>query len=436
MKPARQHKGSAESAVWVRAERLPTLEELAWLKSPEGHAVCAAMAGGDPADTPAAVRRWRQRLEPEHVAAAWMQVTLRSAARAKFSRADQMLFDRVALEQATDDVIAVYKVSRFAGIGRVVDFCCGIGGDTLALAGGKRGQVPFAAQRPDEGCFAQKEPDPFFRREVVAIDWSATRLFMAEHNAGVYGRTITPLQADAEFERPAAEAAHIDPDRRATGPRRHAPDASSPGLGVLQRLIQRYENVAVKFSPGADLTLLPFEAELEWISHHGECRQAVAWTGRFRQAQRRATVLPGGESVAASEHDAIEWPAAQPIKAGQILFEPDAAVIRANLAGVVARRYALAPIDPQIALLIGGQPASTTLLRPFRIIDVIDWSMTRARRWLAGHAVGHLDVKTRGFAARPEDIIRRLKTSGKRSAVLFLTRVGQQPTAILTERLT
>jgi SAM-dependent methyltransferase len=394
--------------VWIREDRPVTPEELAWLKTPEARDVCAAMTAGEPADTPAAIERWRQRLRPEQVAAAWNQVSLRRAARIKFSRADEMLFDRVGLEQATDEIVAMHKARRFAGCGRIADLCCGIGGDTLALAS---------------------------QRDVVAVDWSASRVTMAEHNTTVYGGKVAGRIGDVLLDRPAADAVHIDPDRRSSGPRRHGPEFSSPDLDDLQRIVVHYRNAAIKFSPGVDFPSLPFEAEIELISHDGECKQAVLWTGRFAQAHRRATVLPAGESVIAVPGDDLTWPQPRPLQTGLVLYEPDAAVIRADLVGVIARQFDLRPIDRQIAWLVGEQVVPTTVLTPFRVIDWMEFSARKAKAWLAEHDVGHLEIKTRGFASRPEEIQHQLRPKGRRRAVLFLTRVDDRPTAVLAERL-
>lgn len=114
---ARRH---APPPVWIREDRLPTLEEVTWLTSPEGRSTTTEMQES-PADTPAAIARWRQRLSADQVAAAWQQVQLRRAARSKFTRAAEMLFDRVALEQASDEVVAAHKARRFAGISRVAE---------------------------------------------------------------------------------------------------------------------------------------------------------------------------------------------------------------------------------------------------------------------------------------------------------------------------
>jgi hypothetical protein len=69
-------------------------------------------------------------------AARWasLQVDLRKKARAKFANADQMLFDREALEQATHEAVAKYHASKFPVGEPVVDMTVGIGADMIALA--------------------------------------------------------------------------------------------------------------------------------------------------------------------------------------------------------------------------------------------------------------------------------------------------------------
>ncbi len=70
----------------------------------------------------------------ELIAAALTQQALRNAARAKFSRAGQMLFTRDGLEQASSELTAAHAAGRFAGPLLVADLCCGIGGNLVALA--------------------------------------------------------------------------------------------------------------------------------------------------------------------------------------------------------------------------------------------------------------------------------------------------------------
>ncbi len=393
---------------WVREHRLPSAAELVWLQSAAGVACCREMAAGRGADTPAAIAHWRERLQPHLVATAWSQVVLRRTAAGRFSRAADMLFDRVGLEQATDDVVAAHKARRFAGLERVADLCCGIGGDALALAAVAK---------------------------VTAMDWSAARVAMTEHNARVYGGAVVGLVGDATAARPDAAAVHLDPDRRPEGRRRHQPELGSPNLAEVASLVRHYANVAVKLSPGADFEALPFDAEVELVSHRGECKQAVAWTGRLAGCYRRATALPAGEAVWADSREELTWPSPGELAPGRLLYEPDAAVVRARLVGPLARRHELAPVDPQIAYLVGDREVRSALLAGFRILEVVPWSTVSARKLLHRHDVGRLEIKTRGFAGRPEDLLRKLHPKGQASATLLLTRLGERPVGILAERL-
>ena len=318
-----------------------------------------------------------------------------------------MLLDRVGLEQATDEIVAVYKAQRFAGVGHIVDLCCGIGGDSLALAA---------------------------RSTVTAVDWSPLRTAIAEHNARVYERSIATLTADVTVCRPQAEAVHIDPDRRAEGPRRHAIEAGSPDLQTLQQIVGHYVHAAIKLSPGADFKTIGLDAEIEVISHHGQCKQAVAWTGRFHQARRRATALPTGESISADAADDLAWPIPGTVASDKWLYEPNPAVVRADLVGVLAHKFGLAPVDPLIAYLVGDQLVDTALMAPFRVLEIADFSTGSVRQLLSRHDVGTLEIKSRGFAVRPEELRKLLRPRGSRPATLFLTRLTDRARAILAER--
>ena len=54
--------------------------------------------------------------------------------RTEVCRRRAQFFTPVGWEQATDELIAAYKASRFPADGPVADLCCGIGGDLLVLA--------------------------------------------------------------------------------------------------------------------------------------------------------------------------------------------------------------------------------------------------------------------------------------------------------------
>src|SRR5690606_29083393 len=110
------------------------------------------------ADELALQKALRQAYPDDLVRAALRQHELRQRAAGKFTRAEQMWFDRVGLEQSTSEAVARHKAARFSG--EVDDLCCGIGADTLALAA---------------------------HTQVRSIDRRESLTLMSEWNAEVYG---------------------------------------------------------------------------------------------------------------------------------------------------------------------------------------------------------------------------------------------------------
>src|SRR5260221_327160 len=94
-------------------------------------------------------RSLRERYPPGLVAAALTQQALRTAARAKFSRAEQMLFTRAGLEQASSEITAAHSAARYAAATLVADLCCGIGGELTGPGPGGGGVgVGFSCAKP------------------------------------------------------------------------------------------------------------------------------------------------------------------------------------------------------------------------------------------------------------------------------------------------
>ncbi len=65
----------------------------------------------------------------------------------------RLFFTPLGLEQATDGWIADYKAQRFTAGRRAIDFCCGIGGDLLALS--LRGPTVGIDRDPVAALFAE-----------------------------------------------------------------------------------------------------------------------------------------------------------------------------------------------------------------------------------------------------------------------------------------
>ena len=349
----------------------------------------------------------RRDAPPELAAAVLETVLLRRRAAAKFDRADRMYFTRAALEQASAEVVSRYRARRFAGYGAVADLGCGIGGDTIALAG-----VAGA---------------------VIGIDRDPLRLAMARANAAVYEvvERTRFVEADIRATGPAgAPAAFFDPARRtAEGRRIYGVEAYEPPLSIVRDWLPRTVALGVKVSPGldvAELASLGLEPEVEFISVAGELREAALWFGPLRTAARRATLLPGGHTL--TDAGAPPAPVAPP---GAYLLEPDPAVYRAGLLAELARSLRASQIDATIAYLSTDHPPRTPFARTWRVDETLPFSVKGVRRRLRELNVGSVTVKKRGSPLDPQQFERTLRLHGPAHRTVFLTRAAGRPVAII-----
>ncbi|HTU26729.1 MAG TPA: hypothetical protein VMF30_15080 [Pirellulales bacterium] len=400
------------------------LADLAWLVSPAA-AACLSSAAEE-RDPLARAARLRSELSAERARLVAQQVELRHRAARKFAAAERMFFTPVGLEQATDGWTAAYKAARFAGAGRVLDFCCGIGGDLTALATRTAAhgvdRDPAAALLAEANCRALLELSPAGEPTFPA--------------AAVTVGDVSPDQLVAD------DAWHIDPDRRPSGRRTTQVALHDPPAGVIDSLLAAAPAGAVKLAPAAELPAAWRDAaELEWISSARECRQLVAWFGPLagQPGRHRATLVPrGGEPGAAAPASFsglpdVECPVAAVV--GQYVFDPDPALVAARLVGALAREQGLAALVAGGAYLTADHPLDHPLLAALAVSEVVPWDVRRLKRLLAERRIGRLEVKQRGTRFDPATVARELKVAGDAAATLILYRRAKSVVAILAERV-
>lgn len=346
---------------------------------------------------------------PADLAQAALDTALwRQKAARKFTRAATMYFTREALEQASGEAIARYRAARFAGLPRVGDLGCGIGGDTLALA----------AVAP-----------------VVGVERAPERLWLARANLAAYdlAERATWVQADlAAWPWATLSGAWCDPARRtAEGRRVFSVHDYAPPLADVVAWRTRAPALGVKISPGVQWAeLAPYEnaGEVEFISEHGELKECVLWFGPLKTTARRATLLPGPHTLTGDP--ALPAPLGPPLA---YLYEPDPAILRAGLVTTLAQQLGAQLIDPEIAYLTSATRTPTPFARAFAIEFALPFNLKRLRAALRARNVGHLTVKKRGSPLEPEDVIRQLKPQGDAHRIVFLTHVQGAPYALVGE---
>ena len=426
---------------------LDAFDELLTPRGQQALAEAVELVGTDPV---AAATRLRRTYDAALTSAALTQAGLRDRARAKFGAdAARMYFTPHGLEQATRTEVADHRARRLvapenpgrpsgplrAGVPsgplRVVDACCGIGGDLLALA--------------RAGCV------------VDAVDSDAVTVAVARANVAALGfeDLVTVRVGDAAAVSPEDyDVLFADPARRTSRGRTFDPLAYSPPWPVVLDLVARARRACLKVAPGIPYEFLPEGAETEWVSYKGEVKEAAIWTGAThpdlprppqagtpetsagaaagvpengaqRPVVRRATLLPGGESLVGVDAVVPVGPV------GRYVYEPDGAAIRAHLVGEVAAMVGGRLPDPMIAYITGDDPVDTPWAARYAVDEILPFSLKKLRTALRERQIGNVTIKKRASAVDIERLRRDLRLSGDKSAVIILTRLMDQPSVLI-----
>ncbi len=376
------------------------------LLAAQGRELLDRLAGEDagPERALELARALRGRYPPGLIAAALTQVSLRHAGRAKFSRADQMLFTRDGLEQASSELTGSHAAARLPAGGLVADLCCGIGGNVITLGAGRR---------------------------LLAVDRDPVTLAFARHNAGVYGVAdrLAVVCADVrEITLAGLDAVFVDPARRAGG-RRLAAGRSEPALGWCLALAGQVPAVGIKTAPGLPRELVPPGWEAEFVAVGRDLKEALLWSPALATARTRATVLPSGDTLTASlAGPGADVPVAEP---GAFLLDPSPAVTRAGLVQELARLLGVWQIDREIAFLSSDQELRTPFARTLRVLESAPWHERHFARKLADLGIGAVDIRRRGLAGDVQQIHRRLGLHGPGRATVVITRARGRPWGLI-----
>ncbi|MFT3944930.1 MAG: methyltransferase domain-containing protein [Ancrocorticia sp.] len=392
------------------------------LLTPEGRALLSALPAYEQGDVFSLTNRLRgEGYSPELVSLALTQARLRQKAQEKFGDfAASMFFTAAGLEQSTRLSVGVHHAARLreAGARHVVDLGCGIGADSLAMAGlGLR--VTSIETDPETAAAAAANLAPFPEAAVLTGD----------------GLEIS-------LEDIGADAIWLDPARRdSTGRRLKNPEEWSPKLSAALDIASHYSAAGIKVAPGIAHGLCPENSHVQWISHDGDLLEAVIWLGAAAPAPGRSSLILRRDQTFIFDSGARraneELPPVPPAELGEYICEPDPAIIRSGGISRLCAEHGLAPVSAHIAYLSGDCPESSLLTR-FKVREVLPLEVKALKKVLKNAGITRLEIKKRGTDTDPEVLRRKLglrKQPGGKEAVLILTPLMGRHRAVLADRV-
>lgn len=325
------------------------------------------------------------------------QDELRVRASAKIPFADELLFERTALEQATPWPVAAERAARWPEptFAALVDLGAGLGFDALAAA---------ATGRP-----------------VLAVERDPVRAALLQANAAARGwdarlQVLCRDIAASDFDLPLA---FLDPDQRPDGARVRDPNAFSPPADSWADTLAHFACSMVKLPPSVEDDDAWREAPQEVVSLDGRARERRVYYGEWDGlAPRRALSLPSGRAI---EGEGAFGPDPRAPREGDALLDPDASVHHADLVGDLAVRDGLRPLNRARAYLLGTAPVDAAPGTWLRIDAVLPFTAKAMDAWLQARDVGTLTLRKRGIEARAESWRKKLHPRGRRPGTLVLT---------------
>ncbi len=285
----------------------------------------------------------------------------------------------------------------------MVDLGCGVGGDLIAFA------------RAGITC--------------AGVDLDPVRVAVAEANLAALDLAGAVMVADAtKVDTSPFAVAFADPARRTGRGRTFDVDDWTPPWSFVEELLRR--DACVKVAPGVPHDLVPHDVEAEWVSDHGEVKEAALWSGRLTTTRRRATVIgDGGLATITDEDDQ----GAGVRDVGAFLYEPDGAVIRAGLVTAVAAGVDGGLVDEHIAYVTSDASYRTPFARGYKVFERLPYREKALRAALRERGIGRLTIKKRGVDVVPDQLRKRLDLAGDDEATIVLTRARGHGIALLVQ---
>jgi len=307
-----------------------------------------------------------------------------------------LICDRLAYEQATARDISEYKAKLWQSGARIMDLCCGMGGDSFWLSAG-----------------------------IVAsgVDIAPERVLMFNENMERLGLPHKAVLQNA-LDVAGSDFFCIDPARRG---------GLNPDFKSVLELSKKFCGGMAKLPPAYDESELPEESDVLYLGNATDCRECLMLSGTFGKGMMRA--------VAICKDKTFEWQCEkgelrntnlEVKKPGNYILEPNPVLVRSHLFLSEAKKHSFWQIDSTLAYLsCEDLPPKHDGFTAYKIIEQSSLSTNNVKAMLRKYDAGKIILKKRGVEVVPEAEIRRLAPKGEKEYILFYTRILGEKRGIL-----
>lgn len=303
-----------------------------------------------------------------------------------------LICDRLAYEQATAKDISEYKAKLWPSGAKIMDLCCGMGGDSFWLPA-----------------------------EIAAsgVDIAPERVLMFNENMERLSLSHRAILRNA-LEVEGGDFFCIDPARRG---------GLNPSFEEITELSKKFCGGMFKLPPA-----FPVDGgNVLYLGNENDCRECLMFSGALKNSLVRATNLRDEWQCEIDELQSVKLAIKKP---GYFILEPCPVLVRSHLFLSEAKKLGFWQIDQTLAYVsCENLPPKHNGFNAYKIIDQSSLSTNNVKAMLRKHDAGKITLKKRGVEVVPEAEIRRLAPKGEREYILFYTRVLGEKRAILANSL-
>ena len=325
---------------------------------------------------------------------------------------------RLSMEQCSSEQTARYKVGvarRLLGLPDEAEEGGGrLGGAFADLTGGLGVDFSYLSRLFGRSVYVERQP--------ALCD-------VARQNFGLLGLLGTEVvngdSADVLRGLSDMDLIYLDPARRDVhGQRTFAISDCTPDVTLLKdELVGRARWVLVKLSPMLDwhkavAELAPVVHEVHIVATGNECKELLLVLSGSARKQLSVCCSNDDSLFCFSPGVSASLPLLSGLPRG-ILFEPNAAIMKAGCFDVVAERFRLQSIAQNSHLFVADAPRDDFPGRQFRIESVSSFGKKELRRVLAG--IEKANVSVRNFPLSAQELRRKLKIADGGDTYLFGT---------------